>query len=47
MNWRFWIKPREEMPATTTPDWERAFINKLAIEHLREQRRARRWGALF
>jgi len=47
MNWRFWNKRPTEMPSPDTPDWERALINKLALEHLREQRRSRRWGAVF
>ena len=29
------------------PDWERSVIEKLAMESLREQRRARRWGIFF
>ncbi len=28
-------------------DWERALIEKLATEALKEQRRARRWGIFF
>jgi protease-4 len=35
------------MPATDDPDWERALINKMAAEFLREQRRSRRWGVIF
>jgi protease-4 len=35
------------MPSPESPDWERALINKLAVEHLREQRRGRRWGIFF
>jgi protease-4 len=35
------------MPAPGDPDWERALINRLAIEHLREQRRSKRWGVIF
>jgi protease IV len=35
------------MPAPGDPDWERALINRLALEHLREQRRGKRWGAIF
>lgn len=47
MNWTFW-KPRgDDMPATGDPQWERALINKMAAEFLREQRRTRRWGAVF
>jgi protease-4 len=47
MKWKFWTRRGEDMPAPDGPDWERALINKLAMEHLREQRRSRRWGALF
>jgi protease-4 len=35
------------MPATDDPDWERALINRLAADYLREQRRSRRWGLIF
>jgi protease-4 len=35
------------MPAPGDPDWERALINRMALEHLREQRRSKRWGAVF
>jgi protease-4 len=35
------------MPAPGDPDWERALINRLAAEHLREQRRSKRWGVIF
>ena len=35
------------MPGPNDPDWERALINRMALEHLREQRRSRRWGAIF
>jgi protease-4 len=35
------------MPAPGDPDWERALINRLALEHLRQQRRSKRWGAVF
>ena len=32
------------MPAADAPDWERALINKMALEYLQDQRRRRRWG---
>lgn len=35
------------MPAPGDPDWERALINRMAAEYLRDQRRGRRWGVLF
>ncbi len=47
MNWKFWTRRPDEMPSPDSPDWDRALINKLALEHLREQRRGRRWGILF
>jgi protease-4 len=37
----------EGMPAPGDPDWERALINRMAAEFLRDQRRARRWGVIF
>jgi protease IV len=51
MTWKFWNlwKGRAEppMPAPGDPDWERALINRMALEHLRDQRRTRRWGNVF
>jgi protease IV len=47
MNWKFWTRRSDDMPSPESPDWERALINKLALEHLREQRRGRRWGIFF
>jgi protease IV len=47
MNWKFWTSRSAEMPSPDSPDWERALINKLALEHLREQKRGRRWGIFF
>jgi protease-4 len=47
MNWKFWKARDLDMPATTDPEWERALINKMAAEFLREQRRSRRWGMVF
>ncbi len=38
---------RAQMPATDDPEWERALINRLAAEFLRDQRRARRWGLVL
>jgi len=37
----------EGMPPPGDPDWERALINRMAVEFLREQRRSRRWGVIF
>ena len=47
MNWKFWQRRDNAMPATDDPEWERALINKMAAEFLREQRRTRRWGVIF
>jgi len=48
MNWTFWKKrDGDDMPATDDPAWERALINKMAAQFLREQRRSRRWGMVF
>jgi protease-4 len=37
----------ERMPPPDDPEWERALINRMAAEFLREQRRSRRWGVIF
>jgi protease-4 len=48
MNWKFWNRhPEPAMPTPGDPDWERSLINRMALEHLRDQRRGRRWGNLF
>jgi len=47
LSWKFWTRREEPMPAPGDPDWERALINRLALEHLREQRRGKRWGTIF
>jgi protease-4 len=48
MNWRFWKRRHEpEMPATDDPQWERALINRMAMEFLHQQRRNQRWGIIF
>jgi len=47
MNWRFWKRDDAPMPAPGDPDWERSLINRMALEHLRDQRRGRRWGYIF
>ncbi|MCF7985485.1 MAG: S49 family peptidase [Thiohalocapsa sp.] len=47
MNWKFWKRREPDMPATDDPEWERALINKMAGEFLREQRRSRRWATVF
>lgn len=36
-----------DMPAPDDPQWERALINRMAAEFLRDQRRSRRWGLIF
>jgi protease-4 len=35
------------MTEPTVPDWERAVLEKVALQALEEQRRARQWKALF
>ncbi|WP_295388334.1 S49 family peptidase [uncultured Thiodictyon sp.] len=47
MNWKFWQRRAEPMPAPGDPDWERSLINRVALEHLQDQRRGRRWGNIF
>jgi len=47
MNWQFWKRRDPEMPAPGDPEWERALINRMAAEFLREQRRTRLWGIIF
>ena len=44
MNLKFWKTKDDEMPDVDAPDWERALINKMALEYLQDQRRRRRWG---
>jgi protease-4 len=41
------IATRAQMPPTDDPEWERALINRLAAEFLRDQRRSRRWGLIL
>jgi protease-4 len=52
MNWRFWTRRSgrqrgADMPAPEDPNWERALINRMAAEFLREQRRSHRWSNIF
>jgi len=47
VSWKFWTRLEEPMPAPGDRDWERALINRMALEHLREQRRSKRWGTVF
>ena len=47
MNWKFWSRHPDPMPAPGQPDWERALINRMAAEYLRDQRNRRRWGVFF
>jgi len=41
------VAARARMPATDDPEWERALINRMAAEFLRQQQRARRWGLVL
>ncbi len=46
MNWRFW-KRREAMPVPGDEGWEQALVNRVVLDHLKEQKRSRRWGVFF
>jgi len=46
MKWRFW-KRREAMPVPGDEGWEQALVNRVVLDHLREQRWSRRWGVFF
>ncbi|WP_132975075.1 S49 family peptidase [Thiobaca trueperi] len=47
MSWTFWTRRRDAMPSPSQPDWERALINRMALDYLRDQRNRRRWGIFF
>ncbi len=47
MNWTFWNRRKDAMPSPDQPDWERALINRMAADYLRDQRGRRRWGIFF
>lgn len=47
MNWKLWNRSKDQMPAPDQPDWERALINRMAGDYLRDQRTRRRWGIVF
>jgi protease-4 len=47
MSWKFWRREPDPMPAPGDEHWERALINRMAREFLRDQRRGRFWGNLF
>ncbi len=47
MSWKFWTRREEPMPTPGGAHWERALINRMALEHLRGERRSKRWGAIF
>ncbi|MBK5965077.1 S49 family peptidase [Thiocystis minor] len=47
MNWTFWTRRKDAMPSPDQPDWERALINRMAADYLRDQRGRRRWGVFF
>jgi len=46
VNWKIW-KRREPMPGPGDDDWEKALVNRVVLDHLKEQKRSRRWGILF
>ncbi|WPL16870.1 Putative signal peptide peptidase SppA [Thiorhodovibrio winogradskyi] len=45
--WPFRQLPSSQLPDPDDPNWERALINSMAVEFLRDQRRGRRWGLFF
>ncbi|MBK5968840.1 MULTISPECIES: S49 family peptidase [Thiorhodovibrio] len=45
--WPFRQLPTGKLPDPDDPNWERALINSMAVEFLRDQRRGRRWGIFF
>jgi protease-4 len=47
MRWPFRSLPQSTLPDPGDPNWERALINKIAVEFLRDQRRGRWWGLFF
>lgn len=46
MKWRFW-KRREAMLVPGDKGWEQALVNRVVLDHLKEQRWSRRWGVFF
>jgi protease-4 len=47
VNWKFWTRHPDPMPPPGTEHWERALINRMAQEFLRDRRRGRFWSNLF
>ena len=47
MSWTFWKRREDPMPPVEGPDWERALVNRMAVEYLQERRSRRRWSNLF
>lgn len=47
MRWPFRSLPPSQLPDPKDPHWERALINNIALEFLRDQRRGRLWGVFF
>jgi len=46
MGLRFW-KRREAVSVQREEGWEQALVNRVVLDHLKEQRRSRRWGVFF
>jgi protease-4 len=46
MRLKFWGES-EPLPGPGDEGWEKALVNRVVLDHLREQRRSRRWGILF
>lgn len=47
IRWPFRKLPPSKLPDPNDPNWERALINSMAVEFLRDQRRGRFWGLFF
>lgn len=47
MNWTFWTRQTNDLPAPDQPDWERSLINRIALDYLRDRRARRRWSLFF
>jgi protease IV len=47
MRWKFWKRDADPMPTPGSEHWERALINRMAQEFLRDRKRSRFWINLF
>ena len=46
MSWRFWSKS-EPLPGPGDEDWEKALVNRVVLDSLKDRRSARHWGNFF